>query len=645
MADAPDQAPPPAHTSVPSRIWTFIRIMNVRLRFIFLMVLVGLVAGKWNTILNYYDRWRRPAHAADLVQAQDVEFYCPMHPSVVRSEPGSCPICGMPLSKRAKGEKQELPAGVLAQVQLSPLKVEMGRIGTTPVGYHLLAHEIRTVGIVDYDETRRAFIAARIKGRIDKLMVNYTGQEVQKGDPLVWIYSPDLLVAQEELLTAVRDQRAQQGNGDKWARSTTDSLAASARRKLALWGITDEQIDEIIRRGTTEDHLTIYSPMSGIVTERKVLEGDYVNEGDRFYTIADLSTVWMQAKIYENDIGGVQIGTVVEVTSTAYPNDVFAGRITFIAYTVDPDTRTISARVEVANPDYKLRPGMYVHARIGVPVGKVTILDTAGPTTTPAVDTSSLVEPYLALARTYAADKTSDAAVDQLARAAQALASGAGAPIAELTKQLTGKDLKVQRDIFKALSAQLIELLEHHPPSDQKLFVVHCPMVKADWLSAKEEVINPYYGSQMLHCGSVTGPLKSKAVGVVDDERFAYGYYCPIYPDRLFDEPGECHVDWTPKKYAKVEKVLAVPESAVIDTGVRKIVYRESAPGTFDMVEVRVGPKAGEFYPVLSGLAPGDKIATAGAFLVDAENRLNPAASAQYFGATGGPQDSGHHGN
>jgi len=653
MANAPDPTPSMPHATMRQKAWAFIRIMNIRLRFIFLMVFVGLVAGKWDTIMNYVDRWSRPDRAADMVQTSDVEFYCPMHPSVVRDAPGSCPICGMPLSKRPKSGERQLPEGVLAQVQLSPFKLEMGRIATTPVEYRLLAREIRTVGIVDYDETRRAFIAARIKGRIDRLDVNYTGQHVEKGDPLVWIYSPDLLVAQEELLAVMRSQKQQANNGE-WAATAAHSLVEASRRKLSLWGITEEQIDAIIARGTPETHLSIYSPIAGIVTERKVLEGKYVMEGDDLYTIADLSSVWMQAKIFENDIAGIAIGTVVEVTSTAYPDDVFAGQITFVAYTVDPNTRTVSARVEIANPDYKLRPGMYANARIALPIGAVTPLDPASqPAATPAperaVNTVELVDAYLALATAYAADKTNDVALAQLVRAAQALANeGAtevraeAAPIAEMTKQLVGADLKAQRKTFKSISGRIIEFLGHNPPAEKKLFIVHCPMAKADWLASAEEVVNPYYGSEMLNCGTVTGPLKAKTAGQVDDERFALGYYCPIYPDRLFGQPAECPIDKFPTKFVKAEKVLAVPESAVVNSGLRKIVYRESAPGVFDMVEVRVAPKAGEFYPVLSGLAASDRVATAGAFLVDAENRLNPAASAQYFGASGGPQSGGH---
>jgi membrane fusion protein, copper/silver efflux system len=361
---------PPVKSSKAHRIWTVVRILQVRLRFIVLMVLVGIIAGNWENIMNHYDRWRRPAAVAVGEQPQEIEYYCAMHPNIIRSEPGNCPICGMPLAKRAKtAHGAELPAGVLAQVQLTPLKVEMGRIGVSPVEYRLLSREIRTVGIADYDETRRAFISARIKGRIDTLMVNYVGQQVKKGDPLASIYSPDLLVAQEELLLAVRGLEQQKG---KPTEESARSLVDSARQKLSLWGITQDQIEEIIRRGKSETHLTLYSPMTGIVTEKKVLEGRYVNEGDDLYTIADLSQVWLQAKVFEDEIKGVQVGTAVEVTSTAYPGEIFAGRIGFVAYLVDPATRTVSARVEVLNPEYKLKPGMYVQAIIRLPLGAVT---------------------------------------------------------------------------------------------------------------------------------------------------------------------------------------------------------------------------------------------------------------------------------
>ncbi|MGB9625564.1 MAG: efflux RND transporter periplasmic adaptor subunit [Phycisphaerae bacterium] len=624
--------------------FAFLRILNVRLRFIFLMVAAGLVAAHWDGITNRYDRWRRPAHIPGAlgVHEQQIEYYCPMHPRVIRDKPGSCPICGMPLVQRSKTAAKILPEGVLARIELTPLKVDMGRIGTTPVEYRQLSREIRTVGIVDYDETRRAFIAARIKGRVDKLMVNYVGQQVKKGDPLALLYSPDLLVAQEELLTAVGARQQKKGAGDM-AQAAARTLVDAARRKLILWGITEEQVDAIIRRGTPETHMTIYAPISGIVTEKTVLEGRYVNEGDNIYTVADLSDVWMEAKIFEDQIGGVEVGTAVEVTSTAYPNEIFAGRITFVAYTVDPGTRTVSARVEIENPDYKLKPGMYANAIIRLPVGTVTVI---APASRQAVgerpiDTKDLTGAYLKLVTAYARDRADADALSALIRAAKTLSehdektvSQPAAAIAEQAARFPDKGLKDQRTLLKSLSARVIDFLKAHPPA-QELYVIHCPMAKADWLSLTGEVANPYYGSEMLTCGAVTGEIKPTVARTTD--RYATGYYCPIYPDRLFDKPQHCPVDKFPTRFVKVEKVLAVPEMAVVDTGTRQVVYRESAPGVFDMVEVRLGQRAGEFYPVISGLNEGDRIATRGAFLVDAENRLNPAASAQYFGAGGGP--------
>jgi membrane fusion protein, copper/silver efflux system len=688
-----------AKGSTGGRFWTAVRIVNVRLRFVFLMLAVGLVAGYWENLANYWDRWTRPASAVAAVSA-DTEYYCPMHPNIVRSEPGSCPICGMPLSKRAKGEKPPLPEGVLAQVQMTPQKVRLGRIGASPVEYRLLSREIRTVGIVGYDETRLAHIAARIKGRLETLFVNYVGEHVTQGAPLAAIYSPDLLVAQEELLTSIRS--AEQNKSVDFAGAAAQSMVDAARKKLLLWGITEDQIAQIIKRGKPDNVLTIYSPISGIVTEKNVLQGHYVDEGTDLYTIADLSRVWMQVKVFEDQVQGVQLGTAVEVTSTADPQETFAGRITFIAYTVDPGTRTVSARVEIDNPDLKLKPGMYASAVIRTPVGRVVPVsavvpvaakdNAAGglragrsaasrPASAAPVDTTELVKAYLKLTASFASDKQDASALKSLKESAEKLAKSddesvrkAATGIAARAGEMTGKGLKLQQGTLKQLSAQLIPLVRAHPPAGMALNVVYCPMAKAEWLQTSEEIRNPYYGSEMLECGTIKSTIKAasqpasgpatepaphhdhsakpqaalesggsenaQGVGVTEGEegaRFATGYFCPITPDRLYATSQQCPVDKFPTKLVQIEKVLAVPTSAIIDTGTRQVVYRESAPGTFEMLDVKLGARAGDYYPVLSGLTAGDQVATEGAFLVDAENRLNPAAGAQYFGASGGP--------
>jgi membrane fusion protein, copper/silver efflux system len=618
-----------------------------------------VVAGNWEKIMNHYDRWRRPAapmavQPGETVKTQptaEKEYYCPMHPNIIRSEQGQCPICGMPLAMRTKTEHgTELPPDVLARVEMTPLKVTMGRIGTTAVEYRLLSREVRAVGIVDYDETRRAFISARVKGRIDNLMVNYVGQQVKKGDPLAMIYSPDLLAAQDELLLAVRSLAQQQG---KPGVDAAKSLVDSSRAKLLLWGVTAEQITSIIERGKSDIHLAIYSPMTGIVTEKNVLEGRYVNEGDTLYTIADLSQVWLQAKIFEDEISGIKVKTAVEVTSTAYPNEIFAGQISFIAYVVDPATRTVSARVDVLNPEYKLKPGMYAQAVVRLPAGSVkepAATASAGPplpsSSGPTIDTETFVRAYLTLTDNYVHDQTHVEAVTKLIEQAQMLKEhldqNAAASIENIiasARQLEGKSLAEQRKVLKPLSAAAIDFVRSHPPQKFTLFVAHCPMVDADWLTETQQIANPYYGSSMLKCGEITGEIRPSSMPpTTPDGRFVTGFYCPIYPDQVFKEPQICPIDKFPFKLMTIEKVPAVPEGAVVNTGTRRVVYRESSPGVFDMVEVVVGKRAGEFYPLVSGLKVGDRVATAGAFLVDAENRLNPAAASQYFGAAGGPQ-------
>ncbi|MCC7146113.1 MAG: efflux RND transporter periplasmic adaptor subunit [Phycisphaeraceae bacterium] len=718
-----------------AKIWSFVRIMNVRLRFILLMVVVGLIAGKWEDIANRWDRLTRPAATAAHLDA-DVEFFCPMHPSVIRAQPGNCPICGMPLSQREKHDgATTLPADVLAQVQLTPQKLRMGRIGVSVVEKRLLSREIHTVGVVDYDETRRAFIAARVKGRIEKLLVNFTGQKVEEGETLALIYSPDLLVAQQELLVADKALQSAQASPSQSALSASEAVREAARRKLLLWGITEAQITEILKQNKTDTALAIHAPIRGIVTEKKVLQGQYVEEGMDLYTIADLSKVWLQAQIFESDIAGIQAGTAVEVTTTAYPNEIFAGRIAFVAYTVDPATRTVAARVEVDNPQYKLKPGMYVAAVMRLPVGQVHLIPPGSTTaqimspasapgsaggSSPAPgnanplslsegegkgeganpltpesspEDSALVSAYLKISSALAADRTADAEISEFLASAQASENTLpdASSLAPSARNMQGKALRDQREAFKALSTQLIAILEQKIPTNRKLFVFHCPMAQADWLSAQQDVVNPYMGSDMLTCGNITRTLEPSSSTPADAD-FAQGYYCPVYPAQLFDQPAHCPIDQFPLQYARVEKVLAVPQSAVIDTGTRKVVYREvpasegsapgsargyngsgsapgsaggydgsgsapgsaggyngsnSAPGsagrsspstgTFQMIEVKLGSPAGDYYPVLAGLAEGDRVASQGAFLVDAENRLTPGASAHYFGATGNP--------
>jgi RND family efflux transporter MFP subunit len=450
-----------------------------RLRFLFILGAIGALIVKWDDLVARYEKYVRPAASADVTDPTH-EYFCPMHPTVVRdTNKDKCPICFMPLSKRKKGEVgggDPLPAGTVARVQLSPYRITLAGVRTTPVEYHALAREITTVGTIEFDERKLRAVAARVKGRLDRLHTNQTGQMVHVGDPLAELYSPDLVVTVQNLLDA---------------RAATNKLQeALARDRLKLWGIDDSQVEEIVRAGRSVTHLTIRSPIDGHVLKKYVREGQYVEEGGALFDVADLSTVWVQAQLYEDDIAFLPTGghdpktgrpdftLTITAAPRAFPGRAFTGTLAFLFPHVDAETRTLTARFEVPNKHHELRPGM----------------------------------------------------------------------TATVTLKLT--------------------------------------------------------------------------------------------PDLLAKTPAGAGLR------VREGKVLAVPETSVIDTGARKVVYRQALPDTFDGAAVELGTKltaadGGSYYPVLSGLTEGDRVVTAGSFLIDAETRLNPALGSTYIGGSSGGKGGG----
>jgi RND family efflux transporter MFP subunit len=481
-APAPTAAAPTARPASPfyRALRLAVLVPLARLRFLFVLGAIGVLIVRWDDLVARYEKYTRPAATED-AHAHDHEYFCPMHPTVVRdTNKEKCPICFMPLSKRKKGEAgggEALPAGTVARVQLTPYRITLAGVRTAPVEYHALTREIATVGTIEFDERKLKAVSARVKGRLDTLRVNQTGQMVHAGDPLAELYSPDLVVTVQNLL----DSRESRNTvGEKLARD-----------RLRLWGIDDAQVEEIVKAGKPVTHLTIRSPIDGHVLKKYVREGQYVEEGGPLFDVADLSTVWVQAQLYEDDIAFLPAGGHDPKTGTpdfdlkataatrAFPGKPFTGTLSFLFPHVDAETRTLTVRFDVPNKDHELRPGM--------------------------------------------------------------------------TATVTLK-------------------LDH-------------------------------------------GLLAKTPAGA-----------------RLQARDG---------------KLLAVPETSVIDTGARKLVYRQTLPDTFDGVAVELGAKlaahdGGVYYPVLSGLAEGDRVVTAGSFLIDAETRLNPALGSTYIGGSsggkGGPQ-------
>lgn len=286
-------------------------------------------------------------------QEKPAIWTCSMHPQIRRDGPGSCPICGMdlvPVKKSASG---------IRTISISPGVKKLMNIQTVPVAHRYVTAEVRMVGKIEYDETRLAYITAWVSGRLDRLFVDFTGVEVKKGDHMVSIYSEQLYSAQEELIQAIK-YRSERQNTTRF--SSPLDLVESAREKLRLLGITEKQIQEIEQRDKPTNHITIYSPVGGIVIDKLKQEGDRVRTGERIYTVADLSLLWMKMDAYESDLAWLRYGQEVEFTTEAYPGEVFRGKVAFIDPVLNEMTRTVKVRVNVSNDDGRLKPEMFASA-------------------------------------------------------------------------------------------------------------------------------------------------------------------------------------------------------------------------------------------------------------------------------------------
>jgi multidrug efflux pump subunit AcrA (membrane-fusion protein) len=230
-----------------------------------------------------------------------------------------------------------------------------------------LTDEVRTVGIVGFDETRMARVAPKFSGFVEKLYVDFTGQPVRRGQPLLEVYSPELVSAQEELLLAAGLDRSLGESVVPGVPAGSPDLAAAARRRLRLWDISEAQIDEILRSGKVRRTLTLYAPVSGIVTEKNVLQGQAVQAGESLYTIADLSNVWVEAEIREQDAGSVREGSLATVELNAFPGRPLQGRVEYVYPTLQEQARTLKARIAIPNPDGRIKPGMYARVSFSTP--------------------------------------------------------------------------------------------------------------------------------------------------------------------------------------------------------------------------------------------------------------------------------------
>ena len=288
-------------------------------------------------------------------------FTCSMHPQIRQDEPGQCPLCGMaltPLQARGSGDINPYV------LEMTPEAMALSNVMVTRVGSGGGAQEIRLSGKIQPDEQRVNSLAANYGGRIDRLFVNFTGQEVRRGERLATIYSPDLINAQKELLETAR------------MRDTNPELYQAARERLRLWNVPEQQIRSIEERGEVTTQFDVFADASGVVTARNVAVGDFISRGTVLFDIVDLSRVWVMLDAYESDLGFIKRGDQLTFSVNAYPGREFTGTIDFIDPVINPDTRTLTVRAEVPNPGGVLKPEMFVTANVKsrTPVGESAIL-------------------------------------------------------------------------------------------------------------------------------------------------------------------------------------------------------------------------------------------------------------------------------
>ena len=308
-------------------------------------LLVGLVLG-W---LFFHSLGSENTHShEEHIEAEETVYTCSMHPQIKQNKPGLCPICAMDLVPMVTG-KSEGEHVDPNEIQMTESALALASVQTTIIKRGVPEKNIQLLGKVKADERKISELTARFGGRIEKLFVNYTGQQVRKGQKLGTIYSPELITAQKELLEAVK------------YKSSNPSFYKAARTKLKLWDLTEQQIDAIENNGEPKTYFDILSQITGTVIKRHVALGDYVKEGSALFEVIDLSKVWVMFDAYESDLPWIKKGDNIEFTIQSVPGKNFSGNVTYIDPFINAQTRVAQVRVELNNTEQQLKPEMFAN--------------------------------------------------------------------------------------------------------------------------------------------------------------------------------------------------------------------------------------------------------------------------------------------
>ncbi len=324
------------------------------------MAVLAVLAGLW----GYHSHWKKQTPTMNMPISDEV------HP--VASGPASdMAKSALSMSGMSVPESKDAP---LVPVQLTPERMQSIGVKLGTVEYKQLSDDIRATGTVDIDERLLSYVQMRFPGYIRKVFANATYQYVRKGDPLFTVYSPDLVATQQEYLLARQDQKALQSSSVDGVAAGAATLSSAAEQRLEQWDVSQSELAKLKETGKPVTDLSIYSPVSGYITERNALPNLYAEPSTRLYTIADLSRVWVNAQIFQDDIGRLKPGDGAAITVDSYPGRTFSGQIEEILPQVDMATRTVRVRLAIANPGLKLKPGMFVNVDVKSSLGRQLVV-------------------------------------------------------------------------------------------------------------------------------------------------------------------------------------------------------------------------------------------------------------------------------
>jgi Cu(I)/Ag(I) efflux system membrane fusion protein len=546
-------------------------------------LVIGILLG-WVIFGGSSSNSNKEDNHTSVKNSQNQTWTCSMHPQIRQNEPGNCPICGMKLIPVGSEDITELDP---MAISMSPTAMQLAQVQTLEVSSGSSQKSVRLNGKVQADERLLYTQSSHIPGRIEKLTVNFTGEFVNKGEVIAYIYSPELVTAQEELFEA------------KKIKATQPALFRAAKEKLKNWKLSDNQIEQILNSDEVIEEFPVLANVSGYVTKKMINIGDYIKQGTVIYEIADLSKVWVMFDVYESDLNSVKVDDEVNFTIKALPGKQFKGKVSYLDPMINPQTRVAQARVELPNPNYKLLPEMFVSGvvkaktennnQISVPksavmwTGKRSVVYVMHQTAKgvsfkmrKVILGENLGENYIIESGLQDGDKIAvngtfsiDAAAQLSGKPSMMNPEGGVAMTGhhhgnmdmpktnqthsakdnetiiqlinnyiELKNSLVNdnfeaskqayqnllsklsnysdttfknlneiKNIEDLRDSFIKISDEIIAIVKSSNPTDNKIYVQHCPMANqsqgASWLSFSKEIKNPYYGASMLKCGSV----------------------------------------------------------------------------------------------------------------------------------------------